>query len=44
MTDGFSGNEWVQLTSKGELEDKFLRCIKDRATGGDCKEIFEKSR
>jgi hypothetical protein len=44
MTDGFSGNEWVQLTSKGELEDKFLRCIKDRATGGDCKDIFEKSR
>ncbi|MBI3652343.1 MAG: hypothetical protein HY231_15080 [Acidobacteria bacterium] len=44
MTDGFSGNEWVQLTSKGELEDKFLRCIKDRTTGGDCKNIFEKER
>ncbi len=44
MTDGFSGNEWVQLSSKGELEDKFLRCIKDRSTGGDCKNIFEKER
>jgi hypothetical protein len=44
QTDGFSGNEWVQLTSKGELEDKFLRCIQDRATGGSCLNIFEKER
>jgi hypothetical protein len=45
MTDGFSGNnEWVPLRSKGELEDKFLRCIQDRASGGDCKGIFEKER
>jgi hypothetical protein len=44
MTDGFDGNEWVQLSSKGELEDKFLRCIQDRATGGSCLNIFEKER
>ena len=45
MTDGFSGNnEWIPLRSKGELEDKFLRCIQDRASGGDCKGIFEKDR
>lgn len=45
MTDGFSGtNEWLRLASKGELEDKFLRCIQDRASGGDCRGIFEKER
>lgn len=40
MSDGFSGSEWVPLTSKGELEDKMLRCIQDRLSGGDCKQIF----
>jgi hypothetical protein len=40
MADGMSGSEWVQLTSKGELEDMMLRCIQDRVQGGDCKDIF----
>jgi hypothetical protein len=40
MTDGVSGSEWVQLTSKGELEDIMLRCIQDRVQGGDCKDIL----
>ena len=40
MTDGVSGSEWVQLTSKGELEDTMLRCIQDRVQGGDCKDIL----
>lgn len=44
MADNFTGNEWITLTSKGELEDKLLRCIEDRAHGGDCKGIFEKDR
>ncbi len=44
MSDGFSGNEWVQLNSKGELENKFLKCLQDRVNGGDCKDIFEKDR
>lgn len=44
-TNDFSGqNPWVQLRSKGELEDKFLRCIQDRARGGGCEGIFEKER
>lgn len=38
MSDGVIGNEWVQLTSKGELEDNFLRCIINRTQGGDCSE------
>jgi hypothetical protein len=40
-TDGAMGSEWVPLTSKGELEDKILRCIQDRVLGGDCKDIFK---
>jgi hypothetical protein len=40
MTDGVVGSEWVQFASKGELEDQMLRCIQDRAQGGDCKDIF----
>jgi hypothetical protein len=40
MTDSITGSEWVQLTSKGEFEDRILRCIQDRLNGGDCKEIF----
>lgn len=40
MTNAASGGEWVQLTSKGELEDLMLRCIQDRVQGGDCKEVF----
>lgn len=40
MTDGVSGSEWVQLTSKGELEDIMLRCIQERVKGGDCKDIL----
>ena len=44
MADNFTGNEWVTLNSKGELEDKMLRCIEDRVHGGDCKNIFEKDR
>lgn len=40
MTNAVTGSEWVPLTSKGELEDLMLRCIKDRVQGGDCKDIF----
>lgn len=40
MVDEFTGNEWVALGSKGGLEDQMLRCIQDRVSGGDCKEIF----
>ena len=39
-TDGATGSQWVALTSKGEFEDKVLRCIQDRILGGDCKDIF----
>ena len=39
-TDGAMGSQWVPLTSKGELEDKILRCIQDRLMGGDCKDIL----
>lgn len=39
MSDGVIGNEWVLLTSKGELEDNILRCIISRTQGGDCSEI-----
>ncbi len=38
QTDGLSGNEWVQLSSKGELEDRLLKCIQSRVSGGDCKD------
>jgi hypothetical protein len=40
LTDGAAGQEWVQLASRGELEDMMLRCIQDRIAGGDCKDIF----
>jgi len=40
MLNGPTGTEWIQLTSKGELEDLMLRCIQDRSQGGDCKDIF----
>jgi hypothetical protein len=38
MTDGLSGSEWVPLSSKGELEDRLLKCIQDRLRGLDCKD------
>jgi hypothetical protein len=38
LTDSVTGTEWVQLASKGELEDTLLRCIQERVQGGDCKE------
>lgn len=38
LTDGVIGTEWVQLTSKGELEDTLLRCIQERVQGGECRE------
>ncbi|HET9531531.1 MAG TPA: hypothetical protein VFQ92_14330 [Blastocatellia bacterium] len=38
MADGVVGAEWVSLTSKGELEDRLLRCIQERILGGDCKD------
>jgi hypothetical protein len=41
LINSVSGNEWVALTSKGELEDQILRCIMDRVQGGDCKDIFK---
>lgn len=44
MLDDFSGNQWVSLNSKGEMENLFLKCIQDRVNGGDCKDIFEKER
>ncbi|HLG13219.1 MAG TPA: hypothetical protein VJH03_01680 [Blastocatellia bacterium] len=36
QADSVTGSEWVLLTSKGELEDRLLRCILDRVNGGDC--------
>ena len=41
LTDGAAGQEWIQLTSRGELEDLMLRCVQDRISGGDCKDIFK---
>jgi hypothetical protein len=38
LTDGVIGTEWIQLTSKGELEDTLLRCIQERIQGGECRE------
>lgn len=40
LLNGAAGSEWVALISKGGLEDLMLRCIQDRAQGGDCKEVF----
>jgi hypothetical protein len=37
-TQGAVGGEWVPLVSKGELEDKMLRCIEERVHGGECKD------
>jgi hypothetical protein len=36
--EGAIGGEWVPLASKGELEDKMLRCIEERVHGGECKD------
>ena len=41
MINSVTGSEWVVLSSKGELEDQMLRCIIDRAQGGECKDIFK---
>jgi hypothetical protein len=38
MADGVIGSEWVPLSSKGQLEDRLLRCIQERILGGDCKD------
>jgi hypothetical protein len=38
QTDGFGGNEWILLSSKGELEDRLLKCIQSRVNGGECKD------
>ena len=38
MTDGVLENEWIPLSSKGELEDSLLRCLDSRVKGGECKE------
>jgi hypothetical protein len=40
MSEGLTGSQWVQLNSKGEFEDKLLRCIQDRLRGGNCENIF----
>jgi hypothetical protein len=40
LTDGAAGQEWVQLASRGELEDMMLRCVQDRIAGGNCENIF----
>ena len=40
MVNSPTGSEWIPLTSKGQLEDLMLRCIQDRLSGGDCKDIF----
>ncbi len=37
MSDSGAGSEWIPLSSKGLLEDGILRCIDERARGGDCK-------
>ena len=36
MTGEVLSDGWVPLVSKGELEDRLLRCIQDRLQGGDC--------
>ncbi|MCI0487887.1 MAG: hypothetical protein L0229_14945 [Blastocatellia bacterium] len=36
MTGEAMSNGWVPLASRGELEDRLLRCIQDRLQGGDC--------
>jgi len=41
LTDGAAGQEWIQLASRGEMEDLLLRCIQDRIAGNDCKDIFK---
>ena len=38
MTVGVVGDEWISLASKGELEDKLLRCLDQRVKGVECKE------
>ena len=38
MTAGVVGSEWVSLTSRGELEDKLLRCLDQRVKGVECKD------
>jgi hypothetical protein len=38
MTESLSGSEWIPLSSKGELEDKLLKCIRDRIRGIECKD------
>ena len=40
-TEGVVGNEWVPLASRGQLEDKLLRCLDERARGGECKSESE---
>lgn len=38
MTADVVGGEWVPLASKGELEDKLLRCLDQRVKGVECKD------
>lgn len=38
LTDGLLGNDWVPLSSKGELEDRLLRCLDLRVRGVECKD------
>ena len=38
LTEEVVGSEWVTLNSKGELEDKLLRCLNERLHGGECKD------
>jgi len=38
QTTGVVGSEWVPLASKGELEDKLLRCLDQRVKGVECNE------
>ena len=38
MTAGVVGSEWVALTSRGELEDKLLRCLDQRVKGLECED------
>jgi len=38
MTAGVVGSEWVSLTSRGDLEDKLLRCLDQRVKGVECKD------
>ena len=38
LSDGATGSEWIKLSSRGIMEEKFLKCLEETVRSGVCRE------